>query len=111
MARLAGGECAALLAPLARRVAAGELAALAAQPEALRLVLPTAIAVLEQSASCEGADVEMGRQYLQVREPPASAVQPRLLRPSIAEVNPCMHWCFLFVIPQRLQLGVKLLGL
>lgn len=72
---LAGGRCAVLLATLAERATAGELTALAAQPEALRLVLPTVMTVLEHAASGEG-DAHTARRFQQVR-----ALQPPLLQP------------------------------
>lgn len=57
-----------MLGPLAQRVASGELAALASQPEALRLVLPAVISRLQHAASTE-ANPDTGRNLLQVFTP------------------------------------------
>ena len=54
-----------MLAPLAARVAVGELAALAAQPEALCLVLPTALSALEHAAPADSAS-ETSQDFQQV---------------------------------------------
>ena len=57
-----------MLGSLAQRVASDELAALASQPEALRLVLPAVISRLKHAAFI-GGDSTTGRDFQQVCMP------------------------------------------